>query len=50
MLIEQMMNRHVVTIQPTNTIAHAAKLMREHRVRHLIVTNPARQVVGIVGQ
>ncbi|STO07712.1 acetoin utilization AcuB family protein [Exiguobacterium aurantiacum] len=50
MLIEQMMNRHVVTIQPTNTIAHAAKLMRDNKVRHLIVTNPARQVVGIIGQ
>ncbi|MEW8967293.1 acetoin utilization AcuB family protein [Exiguobacterium alkaliphilum] len=50
MLIEQMMNRHVVTIHPTNTIAHAAKLMRDHKVRHLIVTNPARQVIGIIGQ
>lgn len=50
MLIDQMMNRNVITIQPTNTIAHAAKLMRENKVHHLIVTNPARQVLGIIGQ
>ncbi|WP_114570271.1 acetoin utilization AcuB family protein [Exiguobacterium flavidum] len=49
MLIEQIMNTHCVTVQPTNSIAHAEELMKKHNIRHLIVTNAKREVVGLVG-
>jgi CBS domain-containing protein len=31
----------VVMVAPEDTLAHAAQLMREHEVSHLVVSNPA---------
>ncbi|MCT4780779.1 MULTISPECIES: acetoin utilization AcuB family protein [Exiguobacterium] len=49
MLIEQIMKTHCITIQPTNSIAHAADLMRRHQIRHLPVTNARHELLGLIG-
>lgn len=49
MLIEQITKTHCITIQPTNSIAHAAELMRRHQIRHLPVTNARHELLGLIG-
>lgn len=49
MLIEQIMKTNCITIQPTNSIAHAAELMQRHEIRHIPVTNPRHELVGLIG-
>lgn len=47
LIVAESMSRSLVTCSPTDTIAHAEQLMREHGVRRLpVVVN--RRVVGIV--
>lgn len=48
MLVEQMMNKNVLTIQPSQTIKEAILLLRENKIRHLPITNADGKVVGVV--
>ena len=45
-----LMTREVVSVEPTATIAAAARLMIEHHVKRLPVIDAARRVVGIVSR
>ncbi|GAA5344118.1 CBS and ACT domain-containing protein [Planifilum fimeticola] len=47
MLIEEIMHRHVRTVEPETTLKQALHLLEEHRIRHLPVTEGDR-LVGIV--
>jgi CBS domain-containing protein len=38
----------LVTVSRADSVAHAAELMREHGVTHLLVTSPAERPIGIV--
>jgi acetoin utilization protein AcuB len=48
MIVEEIMNKNVVTLKPTNTILDAINMMRSHRIRHIPITNDQKEVVGIV--
>ncbi len=48
MIVEQMMNTNVVTLQPTHSIIDAINLLRENKIRHLPITNEEGQVVGVL--
>ncbi|KAF0994113.1 acetoin utilization AcuB family protein [Geobacillus sp. TFV-3] len=48
MLVEQVMKSPVVTLRPTNTIAEALQLLRQHRIRHLPVVDEEGRLVGLV--
>lgn len=48
MIVEQMMNTNVVTLQPTHSIKDAINLLRENKIRHLPITNEDGQVVGVL--
>ena len=40
----------VLTIEPTATLAAAAKLLAEHRIGAVVITGPDRQVIGILSE
>ena len=46
--VESIMVREVITVAPDVAITHAANLMNENDVRHLVVTDKVQRVVGIV--
>ena len=48
MIVEQMMNKNVFTLQPTHSIKDAINLLRENKIRHLPITNEEGLVVGIL--
>lgn len=48
MIIEQMMSRNVLTLNPTNTIKEAISMLREKKVRHLPIIDEKGGVVGVV--
>jgi acetoin utilization protein AcuB len=48
MIIEEIMNTHVVTLTENDTIEAAIKLMREKKIRHIPILNDQREVIGIV--
>ncbi len=48
MIVEEIMNKNVVTLKPTDTILDAIKIMRGHRIRHIPITNAQKEVVGII--
>ncbi len=48
MIVEQMMNTDVSTLQPSNSIKDAIDLLREKKIRHLPITNNKGLVVGIL--
>ncbi|UQW96524.1 acetoin utilization AcuB family protein [Rummeliibacillus sp. G93] len=48
MLIEEIMNKQVLTLQPTNTMADAAKLMKERKIRHVPVVDENGKLLGLV--
>lgn len=48
LVIAEAMSRSVVTCAPTDTVARAEELMREHAIRRLPVVDGGRHVVGIV--
>ncbi len=48
MIVEEMMNTDVITLQPTHTIDDAIKLLRGEKIRHLPITDTSGHVVGIV--
>lgn len=48
MLIEEIMNRSVVTLSPENTIKDALSIMSKKKVRHLPIVSSEGTVVGIL--
>lgn len=48
MIVEQMMNTNVSTLQPSNSIKDAIDLLREKKIRHLPITNDKGLVVGVL--
>lgn len=48
MIVEQMMNTKVSTLQPSNSIKDAIDLLREKKIRHLPITNDKGLVVGVL--
>lgn len=46
--VAQIMSRHLVTIPASATLEDAARLMEQHQLRRLLVTNKRAQVVGIL--
>jgi acetoin utilization protein AcuB len=48
MIIEQIMKTNVATLTPTNTIADAIEMIKQHKIRHIPIINENRKVVGIV--
>lgn len=42
------MRREPVTVGPDSTLAHALRLTREHRIRHLPVVLPSGELTGIL--
>lgn len=48
MLVEDIMNRNLITIKPSETIRLAMLLTAQHRIRHLPVVDDAGKLVGII--
>lgn len=48
MIVEDIMNREVITTKETTTIAEAIQLLKKHHIRHLLVSNEQKELVGIV--
>ncbi len=46
--VEELMTREVVTVRDTDTLYKAAKLMKEHSIRHLVVVNEEGIPVGVL--
>ena len=48
MIVEEIMQTDVYTLEPTDTVGDAVRLMREKKVRHLPIIDEKSEVVGIV--
>ena len=48
LIIAESMSRSIVTCAPTDSVARAEQLMRDHAIRRLPVVDEERHVVGIV--
>jgi len=48
MLIEEIMNRDVHTLAPTNTVKDALNVMKEKKIRHLPIVDDKEKIVGII--
>ncbi|WP_339214274.1 acetoin utilization AcuB family protein [Ornithinibacillus sp. FSL M8-0202] len=48
MHVEEIMNRNVVTLSPTDSIAKAHELLVEYKIRHIPIVDKDNLVVGIV--
>lgn len=48
MLVEDIMNKKLITIKPTDTLRLAMLLTAQHRIRHLPVVDDSGKLVGIV--
>ncbi|MEK3807612.1 acetoin utilization AcuB family protein [Metabacillus sp. SLBN-84] len=48
MIVEQIMNKNVVTLPPDATIAEAIEKMAEHRIRHILIVSGNDMLSGIV--
>lgn len=48
MLIEDIMNRNVVTVKPSDSIRLAMLIAAQHRIRHLPVLDEGNKLVGIL--
>ncbi|RAK21216.1 acetoin utilization protein AcuB [Anoxybacillus vitaminiphilus] len=48
MIIEQIMKTDVATLSPTNTIADAIEMIKQHKIRHIPIINENDHVIGIV--
>ncbi len=46
----QIMSREVVTVRDTDRVAHAWRVLRDHRIRQAPVLDAASRLVGIVGE
>jgi len=48
MILEQMMNKNVLTLLSSSTIKEAIHIFREKKIRHLPITDEEGNVVGVV--
>ncbi|MBK3496045.1 acetoin utilization AcuB family protein [Viridibacillus sp. YIM B01967] len=48
MIVEEIMNTTVFSLQPSDTIKDAVQLLKKERIRHLPITNSAGEVIGLV--
>lgn len=48
MLVEEIMNRNVVTVKPSDSIRLAMLMTAQHRIRHLPVIDSSGKLVGII--
>ncbi|KOO46812.1 acetoin utilization AcuB family protein [Priestia koreensis] len=48
MIVEEMMNQDVITLNPSATIADAINLIRTHNIRHIPIVNHDFTIAGIV--
>lgn len=48
MIVEEIMNRDVVTLHPTNTIEDAIQAMETNNIRHIPIINGENNLVGLV--
>lgn len=48
MIVEEIMNTHVISLKETATVNKAVRTMRDKKIRHLPIINDANEVVGIV--
>lgn len=48
MLVEEVMDTNVITVEPTATIDSVLHLLQSSRVRHLPIVDKGRNVIGIV--
>ncbi|MFJ5715909.1 acetoin utilization AcuB family protein [Neobacillus sp. NPDC093127] len=48
MIVEEIMNTDVVTLQPTNSIADAIQAMETNNIRHIPIVNDENNLVGLV--
>ncbi|MFZ3578239.1 acetoin utilization AcuB family protein [Virgibacillus sp. DJP39] len=48
MLVEEIMNKQVITLSPKSTIAEALRLLHQHRIRHIPIVDEDKHVLGIV--
>jgi acetoin utilization protein AcuB len=48
MHVEEIMNRNVITLGPTDTIATAHQLLFENRIRHIPIVDEEDFVIGII--
>lgn len=46
--VRHMMTGQVVTVRHDAPVSVAARLMREHNIRHLVVLDASRQLVGVI--
>lgn len=50
MIIEEIMNKDVYSLLPTNTVKDAIQLMKEKQIRHLPIVDNRNFLVGIITQ
>jgi acetoin utilization protein AcuB len=48
MLVEQIMNRDVISMPPHGTIEEALHLLKKHKIRHIPIVNEENGVLGII--
>ncbi|MFD2640271.1 acetoin utilization AcuB family protein [Piscibacillus salipiscarius] len=48
MLVEEIMKKDVITLEPHHTIKEALSLLNEHHIRHIPIVNEYNSVVGII--
>lgn len=48
MIIEEIMNKEIYSLLPSNTIKDAVQIMREKKIRHLPIVDETYKVVGLV--
>ncbi|HWK23779.1 MAG TPA: acetoin utilization AcuB family protein [Ureibacillus sp.] len=48
MIIEEIMNRDVHSLAPSNTVRDALNIMREKKIRHLPIVDDTENIVGII--
>ncbi|MDN4493705.1 acetoin utilization AcuB family protein [Ureibacillus aquaedulcis] len=48
MIIEEIMNKDVHSLAPSDTVKDAIKIMREKKIRHLPIVDEREKVVGII--
>ncbi|GIO24445.1 acetoin utilization AcuB family protein [Oceanobacillus sp. J11TS1] len=48
MLVEELMNRNMITLPPNATIREALQLLEKYKIRHITIVDEEMQVLGIV--
>lgn len=48
MIVEEIMQRNVISLKESATVNEAVRTMRENKIRHLPIVNDTNEVVGII--